>query len=166
MRRWFLVVIVLLIGSGITNAQGGVNLCDDDNLSAVADLLEQAAIAIRADSEDAVTLLSVTQLLIGYTIADCTGLKFDSETLGIAPAIGPFVVPAGIYRVKIEGDEGAVSVQQTVLGGECGQDGQIVGKLSSMPSAEAVYTVEEDCEIMLTMGFASKPWVLMFEKVR
>lgn len=164
--RLGLLLIVSLSLIGLVTAQAPVTLaCSDEQISEMARMMETWALQL-VESENTFEIVTEMRDTSAQLAAACTGLSFDSDTEGISPAIGPFVVPAGVYRVRIEGEDGAVSVQQTILSGECGYDGQIVGKLSSMESAEAVYTVDEDCEIMLTMGFASKPWALTFEKLR
>lgn len=171
MRRGLIVLIVLLLAMvGVVSAQDEDNLCDGDNLSAVADMLEGAAAAIREGSEDLPILLQALQLMVSYTIADCNGLTFSSEIEGLQPTMGPFMIEEGIYIARAT-TTGFFIAEFTVLDGACGEGDRMGDSIFILNQGEAdsgaeVVVQSEGCEVLMSIGTATEDWTIEFEKIR
>lgn len=166
-KRTLALLMVVLSISVVLAQDEAVPMCPSDTVDEASAVLEDWAARLSEGTEDPLSVIMEMRDTSAQFAATCTGLRFDSDTEGISPVIGPLVVPAGIYRVIIEGEErDVIGVEQTVLGEDCGRDRMIVSKGSDLNISEAVHTVEADCEILLEITYASKPWVLTFEKIR
>jgi len=100
------------------------------------------------------------------TLTEETPLAFEGEG---ARVMGPFTIPAGVYRISGEflGDEsflfGAASLER--LSGDCGVSYSETTRLfSSQGGREETVFRSQDCETLLEIT-GNTNWSIVFEKV-
>jgi hypothetical protein len=98
----------------------------------------------------------------GLAQAECLGLAFDSETLGMQPVIGPVTFPSGTYRVTATTD-GFMLAEIEVISGDC--DETLLFAIFEGDADDGSQTVfkSDDCVGLIAIGNTGEPWSLDFE---
>lgn len=122
-----------------------------------------------AVSDDPAAALRELQAELSAFDAACSGLSFSSEEYGLQPAIGPFTIPAGVYRITAT-TGGYMITEYTALDGcEDGdlRDGRfLVSSGEADDGAQVALRLDDDCEVLMVVSNTTESWTIEFEKLR
>lgn len=122
-----------------------------------------------AESDDPAAALRELQSELSALDAACSGLSFSSEEYGLQPAIGPFVIPAGVYRITAATGGYMITEYTALEGCEDGdlRDGRfLVSSGEADDGAQVALRLDDDCEVLMVVSNTTESWTIEFEKLR
>lgn len=160
-RLFVLLLIALVIPTAAQDADPATCPAPDALLASITTLLTES------QGMDTLTILDALRTAVSEHTIACTGLVFNDELYGMQRVIGPFTIPAGIYRLTATTD-GFFSSSFDLISGEC--DTIFTAFiLSEGKGSEGVQEVfeSEGCEVLLSVRSSQEmPWKIEFEKLR
>lgn len=166
MKAWASILLLFVLVSLVGIAQEDAPA--DCDYGAMGERLVEVGEGL-AESDDPATALRELQAeLSGFNVL-CTGLSFSSADYGLQPAIGPFTIPAGVYRLTLVTDA-RLYTDYTALSG-CDSFEFLTAQFSASrgEASEGIQTaleLERDCEVLLVVNGAEDEWTIEFEKLR
>lgn len=162
LKRLFVLLLIALVipTAAAQDTDPATCLTPDALLASITTLLTES------QGMDTLTILDALRTAVSEHTIACTGLAFSSEQDGLRPVIGPFTIPAGLYRVTATTAH-YMSTKFDVLSGEC--DAQTVRfNLSEGQATDGAQQVleSEGCEVLLSVSNTQQPWTFEFEKLR
>lgn len=162
LKRLFVLLLIALVipTAAAQDADPATCPAPDALLASITTLLTES------QGMDTLTILDALRIAVSEHTIACTGLVFTSDEYGMQPVIGPFSVPAGVYRMTLT-TTGFLTSSFDLLTGDC--DTMFANFLVTGDEAtEGVQKVfeSEGCEVLLSVSNTREPWTLEFEKLR
>jgi hypothetical protein len=165
-------VFALLVSFVVWSQSAPDSACTPDRAQELQTTADELYTTLATDTEFGDTwLASVTDLRqhLASAEAECSGLSFNSDTLGLAPVIGPIIFPDGLYRVtfttsafgivdfqSIEGNcEGAMSFSTNLF---------LITQGQADKGTQTTFTTD-GCTALITVSNTQTDWTMTFENL-
>jgi hypothetical protein len=162
----FIVIVPVVLGQHTHTGECNKRLYDE-SYKTLDQLIASGQQAV--ESEDYATALEIMGHIrrqSATAMAFCTGLVYQSESLGLQANIGPIEFPNGAYVMRVISN-GAMNVMVHHMSGDCTSS---TGLMFSVPAQQAVAPDgaeaafgSQACVAMLHISEATDPWLIQFE---